>query len=386
VPDQSRSPDESATRPQPWLHTGPVQTETVGQRFDRAPNAFNLLRLALALEVVAWHAVQLRAAHLPPALEAFTRDVAVDGFFALSGFLIVASWTRHPDLGVFLLARARRIVPGLWVCLLVTALVIVPVASWAAGTPAPSVGEQLRYVGGNVAVIVGQQDVGTTAAALPLHEWNGSLWTLVWELRCYLMVAALGVLGILNRRILTVLAVALWAYAAAFAALGVSTRVYEDLYMMPQRGFLLFCLGGLLWLHRDRVRLDARLAVLAAATIPAGVLLVDNYRIIAAPGLAYLVIWAGFAVAHWPRTVVRNDLSYGVYIYGFPIQQALLLVGWSTGWLPFFLVSAGLVLAAAAASWFLVERPAQRLGRKRPSAGLVRARPVQPPPTVAVRA
>jgi peptidoglycan/LPS O-acetylase OafA/YrhL len=310
--------------------------------------------------------------HLPPAIEAFVKDVAVDCFFALSGFLIVAAWTRHPELPRFLLARARRILPGFWTCLLVTAFVIVPVSTHAAGSAMPGLSEQLRYVTGNAALVIGQIDVGSTAAGLPKPMWNGSLWTLLWEVRCYLLVAGLGVLGLLNRRSFALLAITLWAYAAVLVLLGISTRVSIDTMSMPQRGGLMFCLGALLWLYRDRVRLDTRLALIAVATIPLGVAIADNYRVIAAPGLAYLVIWAGFALARWPRTVLVNDLSYGVYIYGFPVQQALLLAGWSTGWLPFFLASAGLVLVLAACSWFLIERPflRRRRGTARPESAL----------------
>jgi peptidoglycan/LPS O-acetylase OafA/YrhL len=341
-----------------------VTRETIGQRLDRAPNAFNLLRLILALEVVAWHAVTLRGVHLPPAIEAFVKDVAVDCFFALSGFLIVAAWTRHPDLRRFLLARARRILPGFWTCLVVTAFVIVPLATHAAGTATPGLNDQLRYVTGNAALVIGQIDVGGTAAGLLKPMWNGALWTLLWEVRCYLLVAGLGVLGLLTRRSFALLAITLWAYAAVLVLLGVSTRLSLDTMTMPQRGGLMFCIGALLWLYRDRVRLDGRLALIAAATIPVGVAIADNYRVIGAPGLAYLVIWCGFALARWPRTVLANDLSYGVYIYGYPVQQALLLAGWSTGWLPFFLASAGLVLLLAGCSWFLIERPFLR-GRRR---------------------
>ena len=58
----------------------------------------------------------------------------------------------------------------------------------------------------------------------------------------------------------------------------------------------------------------------------------------------------------------RNDLSYGVYIYGFPVQQLLFLTGASSlGPLAFAGVACVTVLPFAAMSWLLVERPAMRM-------------------------
>lgn len=51
----------------------------------------------------------------------------MDGFFAISGFLIAASWVRNPRLREYVAARALRILPGLWVCLVVIAFVIAPI-------------------------------------------------------------------------------------------------------------------------------------------------------------------------------------------------------------------------------------------------------------------
>jgi peptidoglycan/LPS O-acetylase OafA/YrhL len=70
-----------------------------------------------------------------------------------------------------------------------------------------------------------------------------------------------------------------------------------------------------------------------------------------------------------PWAVLHTDLSYGVYIYGFPLQQALLLLGWHSGWPLFFLVSCAVVFPAAAASWLLVERRFLRRTRGRTPAG-----------------
>jgi peptidoglycan/LPS O-acetylase OafA/YrhL len=178
------------------------------------------------------------------------------------------------------------------------------------------------------------------------------------------------VFGLLRHRVVLTVTVCLWVIAVCAALSGAPFEENPTWLWMPQRGFLMFGLGALIWLNRNRLVLDWRLAALAAASIPLGALMFENYRILAAPGLAYLVIWAGLKGGRWPALVFRHDLSYGAYIYGFPLQQALLVAGFTTSWAPFFIASLVLVLPVAALSWLLVERPAQQWGRRRPPVAL----------------
>ena len=101
---------------------------TLGQVFDPRANALNAWRLALALGVIVWHSWVLTGRPAPPfALNQFATQAFVDGFFAISGFLIPASWLGNPRLRDYFLARGLRILPGMWVCLFVTAFVIAPI-------------------------------------------------------------------------------------------------------------------------------------------------------------------------------------------------------------------------------------------------------------------
>lgn len=75
--------------------------------------------------------------------------------------------------------------------------------------------------------------------------------------------------------------------------------------------------------------------------------------------MAYACIGVG-ALAK--RPALRNDISYGFYVYAFPVQQMLAVFGvWKLGILPFFLIATATTLPFAAASWFLVERPLLKL-------------------------
>jgi peptidoglycan/LPS O-acetylase OafA/YrhL len=339
---------------------------TIGSRFGAGPNALNFVRLVLAIEVIAWHAHALRGGHsVPERLEVFGAEIAVDGFFAVSGFLICRSWFRNPSSLRFAAARARRLLPGLWVCLIVTAFVIAPLATHAAGHRELSLRGQLEFVLGNATTWVGVQDIdgGPTGVSHP-GAWNGSLWSLSWEVSAYAAIAILGMFALLRCRVVVWLAAVFWLWAFALVASGswvVDTG--HPLWLLPRTG-LMFACGALLYLLRDRIPMSRALAGVAVALVVGGVAATPSYRLAAAPAIAYLCLYVGIELGRFSRLVLRHDLSYGVYIYAFPIQQALLLWGFgSIGWAAFTGLSIVCTLPLAAASWFAVERPAQRLRR-----------------------
>ena len=95
----------------------------LGQALDPRNNALNALRLAMAAEVILWHFFAVTG-RVPPSapVRQLLFGVGSDGFFAISGFLITRSWINNPRVRDYLVARALRILPGLYVCLVVTAL------------------------------------------------------------------------------------------------------------------------------------------------------------------------------------------------------------------------------------------------------------------------
>ncbi|MGL5442611.1 MAG: acyltransferase family protein, partial [[Mycobacterium] stephanolepidis] len=106
-----------------------ARNSTLGQVFDPRNNALNAWRLILAVSVIFCHSWRLtgRTITYRP-FEQLIEQAGVDGFFAVSGFLITASWLRKPKLRDFAIARGLRIFPGLWVCLLIIAFVIAPIS------------------------------------------------------------------------------------------------------------------------------------------------------------------------------------------------------------------------------------------------------------------
>lgn len=331
----------------------------LGRRFETSPNALNLVRLALASWVIGYHSYSLLGlTALPGWAVHFSANVAVDGFFAISGYLICRSWMKRPDLGSFALARARRILPGLWVCLVVTAFLIAPLAAWLAGHPGPTLTGQLSFVVHNSDTWQSQRGVDDSG-----RPWNASLWSLGYEMACYAGLAVLGRARLINAFVLTGIAFTAWATSLTLLLSGHGS--VSTWYTLTPRCVLMFACGALLFVWADRIVVSARVFAAAAVVLAMSAVLIPDYRLLGAPALAYLCLVGGLWLGRWPRLGLHHDLSYGVYIYAFPIQQCLLMIGaGSAGLLGYTLLSVACTLPVAALSWFLVEKPAMRLGAR----------------------
>lgn len=340
---------------------------TLGQVFDPRNNALNVWRLVLAAEVMLWHCWPIADRLPPPATLQLLFSVGVDGFFAISGFLITRSWLDDPRVGGYLVARGLRILPGYYVCLIMTAFAFAPLSVAIQGGSAGellSSGAPLEYVLKNSAVAYVHLDVGGTPSGVPHPAvWNGSLWSLVWEVICYLAVAGIGVAGLASRR---------WVSPAILlVATGLATVIppmtFPGVWTVPQiavRSAIMFSAGAVCYQWKDVIPARWSLVVVSVVIVLAAGQLPD-YRVVAALPLAYAIIASG-ALLKNTHLRLRTDLSYGVYIYAFPVQQLLAVCGLATRLTPvvFFVVAAVTTLPLAAASWFLIEKPSLALKRR----------------------
>ena len=337
----------------------------LGRAFDPRNNALNAFRLVLATEVILWHSFPVTGRVVSSlAIRQLFFSVGVDGFFAISGFLITASWLNDPRVRDYLVARALRILPGFYVCLIVTAFAFAPISVAIQGGPARKLllsTAPFEFVLKNSAVALLKVDIGGTPHGVPYPGvWNGSLWSLVWEVLCYLAVAGIGVVGLASRRWVSPAILAL----AVCGALVLPPLTFPGVWTIPQlavRSAIMFAAGALLYQWRDKIPARWSLVAVSVVVVLVSSLLPD-YRVLAALPLAYALIVSG-ALIHNKRLRLRTDLSYGVYIYAFPTQQLLVIAGLvSLTPIVFAIVAAIATLPLAALSWFLVEKPA--LSRK----------------------
>ncbi|MFI2753066.1 acyltransferase family protein [Cellulomonas sp. P22] len=343
-----------------------------GEQLNPRRNSLNLIRLILALAVLYHHSWPLGGFEGHPQIGGVVLGGwAVYGFFCLSGYLITASRLSHP-LGEYLIHRAARILPAFWVCLGLTVAVFAPVAylhdhgTLNGYLTGPGV-TPLNHVLLNSTLQINAYGIGETLSANPYPTaWNGSLWTLYYEFICYLAVGALAISPLFRRSLVPALA----SFFASVLLVANIETVLPYLQNNPDVRNILtlipFFLGGsVIQMARSRLPLHWLGAALSAICTAALLELSSEWGLqLAAPLITYVLLWIGKSVPS-PSVIRRHDVSYGVYIYAFPIQQLLASFGAHRhGVIAYTALSVVLTAPFAAASWILVERPVMRRARR----------------------
>ena len=381
----------------------PRRRPSLGEAYSPRHNSLNFLRLAFCLTVIFSHAITLGGFGSEWILGGRT-TIAVPtlyGFFCLSGFLITGSALRN-HVGRYLWQRFLRIMPAYWLCLVVTAFIIGAVA-WTHQTHPASctifscyyfIGHSspFDYLYHNALLGWNQFNIGTTPYGGPVpFFWNNSVWTLLPEVCCYLILAGLASLKLLRHRHVVVgLACGVWLFEIVIATWGPANSAVHSFgpFALPPSlifGFITlapaFLAGAVLYLYRDNVPDSGWLALGLAVVFVAGSYLpffgngelrfshfLPGPTSVMAPALAYPLVWVGIHLpAVFQRVGARNDYSYGVYIYGWPVMQLLGMWGVQRWGYPAFAASAVAgAVTLAVLSWHLVEKRALSLKKLDP--------------------
>ncbi|CAH1662652.1 Peptidoglycan/LPS O-acetylase OafA/YrhL [Hyphomicrobiales bacterium] len=365
---------------------------TVSDGLARGRDNFLSLRHILAGCVLVSHAFFVfRGADVrEPLLDETGLDLgqhAVNLFFALSGFLVVQSLERR-GVKAYARARALRLLPGLVMATFFTAFVIGPlVTSLPLGAYLRDSGTW-RFLLDIVPRFNGHATLPGVFENQPAHEAMITIWTIKYEIACYALLAIGGV-ALLKRWPAVVLA----ACAFGFALMSLPSRmVLPDAIHSFARLGMCFALGVGAWLYRRQMPLDGRFVIggivlsLALVRTTLGLPVMILAECYGALWLAFLpTAWLGGALpivgsdmAGWlgpakaPLALLAGaDFSYGIYLYGFPLEQAVFqFLRPSSPWLLIVQVLP-VVLAVALGSWLLIEKPAlalksRRAGRKMP--------------------
>jgi peptidoglycan/LPS O-acetylase OafA/YrhL len=339
----------------------------IPNEYDKNANAFDLLRLILSIFVVITHGYLIGGYGANDPLEKIMNfkspfslgTIGVMGFFSLSGYLITASFERYHNPLVFVYHRLFRILPGFWVCLIVTALFLAPATytfhnhtlfgfSWK---------DSLSYIQSNFFVTIKQWSIGSTLERAAYKESiNGSLWSLFPELICYTFTFIAGILGVFRSNKIILLVFCFWFFS---------------LYVMKNHGFnhgptfimlndlgrmqiyTSYICGCLLYVYSDSIIIDTR-GVLFLLIVSILCLRFGGFSSIS-PLLISVIIIRGFSSF---TLKIRHDLSYGIYIYSFPLQQ--LLYGCFGSSLPVAIYVSFSIIGScifAFLSFILVEKP-----------------------------
>jgi peptidoglycan/LPS O-acetylase OafA/YrhL len=335
-------------------------------------NNFDALRLLAAISVIFSHSFLIaEGTQNNEWLILLTGNQSILGltgvfvFFAISGFLVTQSFEQTPNPLHFLAKRALRIFPGLFVATLVSAFILGPLVTTLPLGAYLSLPEPYEYVLGNTLLDQSVHELpGVSFVKNPVGlEINGSLWTLRLEFTMYLMVLGLGLLRLLSVRV-----------ALLLIAFGVACLHFEMLDELEKWGWFFQLLSGWGWLVgffatgivlyklRDTRIFGGHIALLALASLVLSVPLRQFIPFFPVFG-CYLALW----LALTPKLPIIpaacfGDLSYGLYIYGWPTEQAVAwLSGGRAAWWQVFLIALPAAAVIAFLSWHLVERPMLRL-------------------------
>jgi peptidoglycan/LPS O-acetylase OafA/YrhL len=338
---------------------------TLEEVFDPRRNSLNAFRLMLASLVVVSHSWLLSGSGRQPELGGVALGTwAVIGFFGLSGFLITRSRLSSRSATSYYRNRALRIVPGFLACILVIAFVLAPVSLLLDGGGSYSLTSAFSYVLTNLPFspqFAAQKGIETTLLGLPVTGyWNGPLWTLFWEACCYLLVGV--IVSVVSRRWLSWAIGVLFASATIFVVLTTADVLTLNAWLTPTGPlFAAFFAGSLAYLLRGKIDVSWPFILACVLAIGAAVLVGYAGAFVALP-LVILMIRLGDVIP-LQRAGSRYDISYGIYIYGWPVQQLIAVVAFGTGLSVglFVALSLLLTLPLAVLSSALVERPALRL-------------------------
>lgn len=367
--------------------------QTIGRELDQnkgVGKGFDFLRIFLALSVLFTHSFLIAEGEQQQFSGqpfSFLHGSILPAFFALSGFLITGSAMRL-KLSDFLVNRGIRIVPALAVDIFVSALVLGPIFTVVSYSEYFSSYEFFAYFANMFGVIHYILPGVFEGNPFPATV-NGSLWTIPFEIGCYAIISFCIFFGLLRYKwlcffsaiVITEIVIYFYMFdtdllkiladETGIAFLG-SDRLENLLaHFFSDRGnklYIYFMLGSLFYVFRYGIPLSKILLCVSVAVCGIGAFMdlghiPSGLRLVAfSPFLVYIVVAVGLMKIPAVPLYNRGDYSYGIYLYGFPLQQALVVMfPWMTSPLVHFSFSIVVVTGVAMMSWHYVEKPILKL-------------------------
>lgn len=324
-------------------------------------NNFGTLRIAFALLVIIGHAPELidgnreRDFLVRMTGNAFSGDLAVDGFFLISGYLITKSARSSRSVTGYIGKRIARIYPG-FIAAFIVSLLLFGTLSGGSISDVPVVKSAVKLFSLGLPVLPG------SFAGLPHPDLNGSMWTISYEFRCYLLAIGIAFISTKARRpyflaVITGFSV-LYFYRDALPDIPHGSAIFGSSTATIRLTFI-FLVGSAYYIWRDVISLTRRGAVLALTACTAFLFVPP----LAEPAFAifggYLIFWYALATPanHLSRWIDRTDPTYGLYLYAWPIQNLIIQTIPDVTPLTLIAVTLPIVFCFALLSWHCVERP-----------------------------
>lgn len=330
-------------------------------------NNFNLIRMAAALAVLITHSFALAigtgsAEPFRESIDMTMGSIAVDVFFLASGFLVTCSLINRQSAVEFVWARVLRIFPALVVMMILTVFgvgvyfTVLPLSDYLTSEAT------LAYLVKGVTLLagVGHSLPGVFDGNPYKSAINGSLWTMPSELRMYVVLLLLWIaLRLTPKTRLTGFQISVVGLAVCSGVyfLGCHYNYFQHAGNFEQwKWFFMFFVGASSYVLRERIILSARVFWLIVLALTISLVDKQIFFVVYTSTIAYILLYLAYVPAGSIRIYNRiGDYSYGVYIYAFPVQQAVAASISGVTVLQMLLISAAITIVLAALSWHLLE-------------------------------
>ena len=323
-------------------------------------NNFDALRLLAALAVLYSHQYPVTGTTPPEWMNVpMIGGAAVMAFFVISGYLVTLSWWAQPHLLAFTAKRVLRIWPALIVVVLLALLVLGPSFTSLPLTDYLHSSATWDYLR-NVFLQIRFNLPGVFADHPIAHTVNGSLWTIPIEVACYVVLAIAGLFGLLkSRKVWAALCAAYLVWFLSSMTMDLTGSMHH-VWEFPAY----FAFGSLIAAFHTQF-LQHRWACTAVATIVAVAAYALGFKysalLLFLPSL--LIAIGTLSTPVLSRAGRFGDVSYGVYLYAFPIQQSVRALAPNMDFTTSLATVGILTLMMGWLSWQLVEAPALQLKR-----------------------
>ncbi|MEL0455966.1 acyltransferase [Flavobacteriaceae bacterium SZ-1-7] len=338
-------------------------------------NNFDFLRFLFAVFVVISHSYPLSGASESSQWiyqisngQIVLARLGLDGFFIISGYFIFQSLQRSSSLFNYYKKRFLRLFPALFVVLILT-LIFAPIV-YESSVPFIKNKDVITYLPYNLSLYGFQPVVNGIFDDNPYHSINGSLWTIRYEFSLYIALSLLFVFR--KHQKVQVLSLALCfaslliIYNGFLYRFAGSSIFGMNGYEILDLGTFFVCGSLLAALNFEKI-FKTWLAPLAIIII-SGSIYFNVYDMVKHIVLPIIVLSVGFMPLPFFSTFGKiGDMSYGIYIYSFPVQQTLVYF-YKLNVYQLMLWSLLLSIIFGYLSWHLVEKRALKF-KNRPLFG-----------------
>ncbi|MBP6759113.1 MAG: acyltransferase [Flavobacterium sp.] len=322
-------------------------------------NCFDFLRFFFAANIVLAHLCGLSQNKSLEILSSFSNsNIAVKGFFVISGFLVAKSYSNTPSLKEYFVKRAKRILPAYIVVLLLSVVVFSFFGTLNFSEYVTDI-NVYKYLGWNLVFLNFMHPCLPGLFENNIHcAVNGSLWTLKVEEGFYIVLPFIFYAIKKSRKPFLILG-SLYVLSLLYWFV-MDFYLNQPLLAKQLPGYLAyFATGIFLFLNFEFVQQNKnKLLPLSVLLLIISYLFYFKIDFFYPAAFGTVIIIAAYSLPYFNNFGKYGDFTYGLYIYHFPIVQLFrqynLFEKYNPFLMAFFVISITLFLAVF--SWFFIEK------------------------------